>query len=179
MKLENWKTNIAKVENWMQTQDDGIKMALESIIELGNHKSTDDEGRTAFWGSIRNIGSRLEGFPSARVGRESALSSTAQVNVATVAQTVENAFASIGEEYHGVLLSVVVPHGRTGGVYANWSAFCQEMSKKAGSYMMDSIKEKRWDGEEMNGEIPVITPTLTKAERDALEASNEEVAQEE
>ena len=179
MKLDNWKTNVAKVENWMKTQDEGIKMALESIIELGNDKSTDDEGRTAFWGSIRNIGSRLEGFPSARVGRESALSSTAQVNVSTVAQTVENAFASIGEEYHDILLSVIVPHGRTGGVYSNWSAFCQEMSKKAGSYMMDSIKEKRWDGEEMDGQIPTITPTLTKSERNRLEAIGEEVAQEE
>lgn len=179
MKLDNWQTNVAKVEHWMKGQSKGIQMTLENIIALGNDKSTDDDGRTAFWGSIRNIGSRLEGFPSARVGRESTLSSTAQVNVSTVAQTVENAFASIGEEYHGLLLSVIVPHGRTGGVYADWSSFCQEMSKKAGSYMMDSIKEKRWDGEEMNGDIPTITPTLTKAERDAQEASNEEVAQEE
>lgn len=176
MKLENWNTNIAKVRAWMSNglDDEATKVALETTIALGENAS-DDDARSTFWTALRSIGSQAEGFPKARVGQPSLLSSEGQVNVANVVSQVVTAFASITDETsRNIVLSVIVPHGRTGGVYADWNAFCEAMSNDAHNYMMKSIKEERWDGEAMNkAGVPQITPTLTKAERDASAGDDE------
>lgn len=176
MKLENWNTNIAKVRAWMSNglDDEQTKVALETTIALGEN-AKDDDARSTFWTALRSIGSSAEGFPKARVGQPSLLSSAGQVNVATVESQVRSAFASITDTaVQNIVLSVIVPHGRTGGVYENWDAFCESMAESAMAYMMKSIKEQRWNGEAMSkAGVPKITPTLTKAERDALANDNE------
>lgn len=176
MKLENWNTNTAKVRAWMSNEldDDATKLALETTLALGE-AATDDDARSTFWTALRSIGSQCEGFPKARVGQPSLLSASGQVNVATVESQVRSAFASITDEsMQNIVLSVIVPHGRTGGVYANWEALCDAMAESAHGYMMKSIKEDRWDGEAMNkAGVPQITPTPTKAERDALAGDDE------
>ena len=55
----------------------------------------------------------MEGFPSARRGRESTLTEEQEIVLATVEQKVIDALLK-SIEYHDLLLSVIVPHGRTG-----------------------------------------------------------------
>lgn len=168
MKLQNWNTNIAKVRAWMSNEldDEEAMVALNATIALGEN-STDDSVRGTFWTAIRSIGGQHEGFPKARVGQPSLLSTEGQVNVANVMSLVRSAFATIGEdeEMTETLLKVIVPHGRTGGEYESWSAYCEHQAEKAEEYMLKAVKENRWNAEE---DISTIVPLPTKAERDAM-----------
>jgi len=171
MKLENWNINANKVRLWAETQNetDPSIQAIMLSLTLGDNAS-DDDGRSQYWTAIRSFGNGLEGFPSARKGQQSSLSEAQQLVLATVEQTVMSAFAGIPTESHELLLSVIVPHGRTGGVFADWNAFCEDITKKAHNYMMTSIKEDRWDGESVSKSgVPQITPTPTRADMEAEE----------
>jgi hypothetical protein len=176
MKLENYETNTAKVVAWMSngTIDDAGKLALETTMALGNN-ATNDEARSTFWTALRSIGSQYEGFPKARVGQPSLLSTEGQVSVANAVSQVRTAFASMPTEYHEILLAIgIVPHGRTGGVYANWDEACDAMAESSENYIMTAVKEDRWPNQKVNkAGVPQITPRLTKAERDALAGDDE------
>lgn len=180
MKLDNWNTNVAKTQAWMlnELDDEPTRVALEATIALGNN-CENDEARSTFWTAIRSIGSPHEGFPKARVGQPSLLSSEGQVNVANAKNLVTSAFATIGEhadeETIMAVLKVIVPHGRTGGEYESWSAYCDYMGERAEDYMMKAVKENRWDAEE---DISKIVPLPTKAERDAMANTEEAVTEE-
>ena len=171
MKLNNWNINANKVRVWAESLDQNDPKVQAIMISLGlGDNAPDDSMRSSYWTAIRSIGSDMDGFPSARIGRESSLSSNQQIVLDAVEQKVLNAFAAIPTEHHDLVLSVIVPHGRTGGVYQDWEAFTNEMKNKAHSYMLKSIKDKRWDGEttDKNG-VPQITPTPTKADEVADE----------
>ena len=171
MKLKNWNVNANKVRVWAENLDQNDPQVQAIVISLGlGDNAPDDLMRSTYWTAIRSIGGNMDGFPSARIGRESSLTDNQQIVMDAVEQKVLNAFAVIPTEQHDLLLSVIVPHGRTGGVYENWSAFTAEMKSKAHTYMLKSIKDGRWDGEAMNkAGVPQITPTATKAEEVADE----------
>ena len=170
MKLDNWNTNTAKVRAWMSNglDDEQAKVAIEATLMLGDNADTDD-ARSTFWTALRSIGSPYEGFPKARVGQPSVLSSTGQVTVATVESQVRSAFASITENTD-VLLKVILPHGRTGGEFESWDAFVQHMVDTAHDNMMKAVKEDRWNADE---DIMTCTAPLTRAEREALKADDD------
>ena len=75
-----------------------------------------------------------------------------------------SAFASIPTDYHTLMLSVCVPHGRTGGVYADMAAYIAKQLSSAHAEMVKAIKESRWDGVTLVDGVPQITPSPTKAE---------------
>ena len=169
MKIKNWTLNTNKVRAWAENQpkSDNLNAVMLSLT-LGDNAET-DELRSTYWTAIRSIGSTMEGFPSARRGRESTLSDEQELVLATVEENVANAIAQIPTEYHDLIISVIVPHGRTGGVYGSFSELVDSYRSKAHSYMIKSIKEGRWDGQEMNDGVPVIKPTHVKADTEVSE----------
>lgn len=173
MKTDNWNVNANKVRVWAEAQDENDPQIQAIMLSLGlGDNAPNDDMRSTYWTAIRSIGGNMDGFPSARKGRESSLTDSQQIVLDSVEQAVLNAFAAIPTEHHDMLLSVIVPHGRTGGVYADFQAFANEMKSKAHNYMLKSIKEKRWDGEKISKTgVPQITPTPTKAD----EVADEEV----
>jgi len=172
MKMKNWTLNTNKVRAWAENQpkSDNLNAVLLSLT-LGDNAGT-DELRSTYWTAIRSIGSTMEGFPSARRGRESTLTEEQELVLATVEESVAAAIAQIPTESQDMILSVIVPHGRTGGVYGSFSELVDSYRSKAHSYMIKSIKENRWDGLKVdkNG-VPVIEPSPVKAD---MEVSEEE-----
>jgi len=164
MKIDNWTINTNKVRAWAENQEpcDNLTAVMLSL-QLGDN-CDNDELRSTYWTAIRSIGSTMEGFPAARRGRESSLSTEQSQNVSIVEESVVAALSAIPTEYHALLLSVLVPHGRTGGVFEQFSDLVAHSRKQAHNYMLASIKEERWNGEEMVDGIPQITPRPTKAE---------------
>ena len=175
MKQANWNVNTAKVRAWAETQDpsDNLQAVMLSLT-LGDNAAS-DELRSTYWTAIRSIGSTMEGFPSARKGRESTLNEEQQIALATVENVVAKAFASIPTEYHDTLLAVIVPHGRTGGVYDSMEEMTAHYVSAAHGYMVQSIKDGRFNGKLNKAGVPQITPRPTKAERDSNEEESEEV----
>ena len=170
MKMKNWTLNTNKVRAWAENQDpsDNLSAVLLSLT-LGDNAATDDL-RSTYWTAIRSIGSTMEGFPAARRGRESTLTEEQELVLATVEENVASAIASIPTEYHDMLLAVIVPHGRTGGVYTDMAELIAHYKKASHNYMVTSMKENRWDGETVdNNGVPQITPRPTKAEQEDSE----------
>ena len=169
MKIENWKINTNKVRAWAENQEpcDNLTAVMLSL-QLGDNCDNDDL-RSTYWTAIRSIGSTMDGFPAARRGRESSLSEEQLQNVGIVEESVVAAMNAIPTEYHDILLSVIVPHGRTGGVFGTFGDLVANSRKQAHTYMLQSIKDKRWDGLEMDGNVPQITPRPVKAESDDKE----------
>ena len=169
MKKNNWISNANKVRAWAENQDPSDNLSAVMLsLQLGDNAANDDL-RSTYWTAIRSIGSTMDGFPQARRGRESNLSETQELVLATVEESVASAIAQIPTEYHNLILSVIVPHGRTGGVYGSFSELVDSYRSKAHSYMTKSIKEGRWDGLEMNDGVPVIQPTPVKADTEVSE----------
>lgn len=178
MKIKNWNMNTTKVRAWAENQDpsDNLQAVLLSLT-LGDNAGTDDL-RSTYWTAIRSIGSTMDNFPKARRGRESTLTDAQEIVLATVEAKVVAAFASIPTEYHSTLLSVIVPHGRTGGVYEDMNAMGANYEKQAHNYIMSAIKDNRIaltkEGEfalDKQGMLQ-ITPRPSKA--DSSEGSEEE-----
>ena len=178
MKQANWTMNSSKVRTWAETQPESDKLQTIMLsLSLGDNAES-DELRSTYWTAIRSIGSTMDNFPKARRGRESALSENQEIVLANVAVKVVAAFAAIPTEYHSLLLQVIVPHGRTGGVYSDWNTLCTSFEKQAINYIMQSIKDKRVamtdEGEfdlDKSGMLQ-ITPRPTKA--DSSEVDEEE-----
>jgi hypothetical protein len=170
MKMNNWITNATKVRAWAANQDPSDKLSAVMLsLMLGDSAET-DELRSTYWTAIRSIGGTMDGFPSARRGRESTLTDEQEVVVANVEESVASAIASIPTEYHAILLAVIVPHGRTGGVFNDFSDYIDSIKSKAHDYMAKAIKESRWDGLEVDGDdVPQIVPMPTKADKEENE----------
>jgi len=143
MKKTNWITNSNKVRAWAENQDpsDNLQAVMLSL-QLGDLADSDDL-RSTYWTAIRSIGSTMDGFPQARRGRESNLTEGQDLVLATLEETVASAFASIPTEYHELLLTVIVPHGRTGGVYASFDELVANYRKQAHNYIVASMKDGR------------------------------------
>ena len=170
MKMKNWTLNTNKVRAWAENQEpsDNLSAVLLSL-QLGDN-ATSDELRSTYWTAIRSIGSTMEGFPSARRGRESTLTDEQELVLATVEENVASAIAQIPTEYRDMLLAVIVPHGRTGGVYGSFEELVANYKKQAHNYMIKSIKDGRWNGVDVdeNG-VPQIVPTESASDKEAEE----------
>tara|TARA_R110000744_G_scaffold110124_4_gene207776 strand:+ start:246 stop:863 length:618 start_codon:yes stop_codon:yes gene_type:complete len=161
MKLENWNKNTSEVTMWLEKEDRGdVGQAIALSIMLGTNAKT-DELRSTYWTAIRSIGSPYEDFPAARRGRESSMPEAIDLSAISVKNAVTAAFADISEP--SLITTVILPHGRTGGAYADIQAYADSMGKKAYNALTQAYKDGRWLGE-MNGLIPVMTPPATKAD---------------
>ena len=160
MKIENWKKNTGEVLAWLELEDRGdVGQAISLSIMLGNNCDS-DELRSTYWTAIRSIGSPYEDFPAARRGRESALPDDIEAFATSVKNAVYAAFVGITDAE--LLMTVILPHGRTGGSYASIQEYAKDMAKKAYNALVKGYKEGRWDGT-MNGEIPALTPPAVKS----------------
>ncbi|MAP53965.1 MAG: hypothetical protein CL605_03595 [Altibacter sp.] len=160
MNEKNWIKNTSEVSLWLEKEDRGDNgKAIELSIMLGNN-SNDDDMRSTYWTAIRSIGSVYADFPKARRGRESALPDEVEQNAISVKNAVYAAFAGISNQ--DVVLAAVLPHGRTGGAYADIDALATHYAKQAYNALVKGYKEGRWDGS-MNGEIPTMTPPAVKS----------------
>lgn len=161
MKLENWNINAAQVSLWLKKEDRPVNPAIELSIMLGNDAENDDE-RDTYWGAIRNLGKKYSDFPMARRGRESDIPQEVVLNATSVKNTVIDAFAGISNP--DVILSVILPHGRTGGAYGSIEELAQDMGDKAYRTLLKAYNakpEQRWDGS-MDGNVPLMTPPPVK-----------------
>lgn len=171
MKMNNWTTNATKVRAWAGNQPESDKLnAVMLSLTLGESADS-DELRSTYWTAIRSIGSTMDGFPSARRGRESGLTDEVEIVLANVEGVVATAIATIPTEFHPMLLSVIVPHGRTGGKFEEFGDLVSHIKKQAHNYMLTSIKENRWNGEDVDKKtgVPQITPRPTKADTEGEE----------
>jgi hypothetical protein len=160
MKIENWIKNTNEVQAWLELEDRGdVGQAISLSIMLGNN-CNDDELRSTYWTAIRSIGSPYESFPKARRGRESALPDEVELNATSAKNMVYAAFAGITNPE--LIMTVILPHGRTGGAYSSVDEFAKNMAKKAYNALVQGYKDGRWDGS-MNGEIPALTPPAVKS----------------
>ena len=145
----------------LELEDRGdVGQAISLSIMLGNN-CNDDDLRSTYWTAIRSIGSPYESFPKARRGRESALPELVELNATSVKNAVYAAFVGISNTE--LLMTVILPHGRTGGAYSSVEDYAKNMAKKAYNALVQGYKEGRWDGT-MNGEIPAMTPPAVKAD---------------
>ncbi len=141
------------------------------MLGLGD-QTENDEVRSVYLTAVRNIGKGIDGF-SFYSGRPSENYTPEQeANLLTVANVVRSAYASIPTDMQTVLLKVKIPHGRTGGEFADFDALIDDEVRKAQNVMKTAIKDKRWDALSMDGNVPQITPTAVKA--DSSEVSEEE-----
>ena len=155
MKKDNWIANTNRVKAWLEVKERGeAGDAILFTIGLGD-KSKREEMLTNYWTAIRNIGSDFDDFPKARVGQNDVLDTQSRANADSVHANLMNVFATIGEDE--LILTTVLPHGRTGGVYDSMQSFAKVMADKAVRDLVTAYKEKRWTGE-MNGNVPVVTP---------------------
>jgi len=169
MKIDNWTINTNKVRAWSVNQDpcDNLTAVMLSL-QLGDNCNNDDL-RSTYWTAIRSIGSTMEGFPAARRGRESSLTTVQAQNVSIAEEALVAAMNAIPTEFHKIMLAVLVPHGRTGGVFEQYSDLVANSRKQGHNYMLASIKEERWNGEDMDEEVPKIAPRPTSDEKEESE----------
>jgi len=168
MNIKNWTKNTTEVTLWLEKEDRGEHaQAIELSIMLGNN-SNDDDMRSTYWTAIRSIGSAFADFPKARRGREPSIPEEADQHATSVKNAVYSAFVGISNPE--LLLTVILPHGRTGGSYADIEAMANHYAKQAYNALVKAYKEGRWDGT-MNGEIPTMTPPAVKS---ASEVEEEE-----
>lgn len=178
MKHSNWIRNANMVKVWAESQEDCDQLqAINLSLTLGDMAGT-DELRSTYWTAIRSIGSTMANFPKARKGRESGLTDSQDLVLQTVIAKLTNAFAQIGSDSQTDILTYLVPHGRTGGVYETFEEYVNQQVKSAKAYIAKSMKENRVEmdseGEfvlDANDNL-VITPTPTKG--DSVEGSTEE-----
>ena len=162
MKLNNWNINTAKVTEWLHETKQGKSdngQAITLSITLGNNCDSDDL-RSTYWTAIRSIGSALDDFPMARTGRPSALPDDLELSATSVRNVVVAAFAAITNPE--VMLTVILPHGRTGGSYDSIEDLANAFGQKAYDALVKGHKDNRWDGT-MDGNVPVMTPPPVKA----------------
>ena len=164
MKQNNWNRNSALVRLFLdEVEDDNLhKATLLGTLDLGDQAENDDM-RTVYWTAVRNMGKGLEGFPSFAGRPSENYTPEQEANILAVVNAVKSAYASIPTEYHAMLLKVKIPHGRTGGEFADFDAMVDDEVRKVQNVMKTAIKEKRWDALSMDGNSPQITPTVVKA----------------
>lgn len=169
MKLNNWNENAIKVRTWLESLEESTStQAIALSLMLGDNAKDDDE-RTQFWGAVRSIGGKMEGFPQARRGNQPQYSEETTACIALAEQMVANAYASIPTEHHHVFECLFFPHGRTGGMYSTYQDYVDAQKAKAVDNIAKAIKDGRWDEKKMTKQgLPVITPLPTKEEREAM-----------
>ena len=159
MNTKNWTKNTNAVLAWLEREERGDNgKAIELSIMLGNGAENDDM-RSTYWTAIRSIGSVYDDFPVARRGRESSLPDDVEQNALSVKNAVQSAFATIGSA--DLILQVILPHGRTGGAFADIEALAENYAEKAYKALLTGYKEGRWDGS-LDGDSPNMPPPAVK-----------------
>jgi len=166
MKENNWNENANKVRTWLEKEDRGrTNQAISLSLMLGDDAANDDE-RTSFWSAIRAIGSKYDDFPLARRGTQNQAPEQVQAVANSVKSRLYDVFVAIGDP--SLVISVMRPHGRTGGIYATIEDYATAMSKWGFDEVLKAHKERGYMGE-MDGDNPKLPPVPVKGKKEVLE----------
>ena len=155
MENENWITKSGEIRTWLQHNDAGAMATVISVNLDAGDQATSDEDRDRFWEAIRALCKTLPNSPIKK-GRGSTLDPAIQANVDSVSNRIQTAFASITDA--DLILEVCLPHGKTGGAYADIDAFASDMAQKAIRTLKTGLKEERWDGSMTEENLTGMTP---------------------
>ena len=175
MKEENWIRNTNPIRAWLNDEEETPKtQIIKGTIALGD-EAENDEMRATYWVAIRNMGKGCDTFPQSNIGKPSTLPQEVQDNVLTVKNRLVRAFAEVGEQ--DLIMTVMFPHGKTGGAYPSFEDWVNAMAKKGVDALIKGYRakpEQRWNGEMVDG-LPTLTPPPVKAKKaEADEVSEEE-----
>jgi len=149
-----WNEKANTVDAWMEHNDAGsmavVLTAQNDLLKanVGNPTEADQ-----IWAAIRAIAKML---PNSfiRPGRAPSLNPEIQAAVDSVAHRVETAYAGFYEANWDLLSAIVLPHGKTGGHYANAQDAASYMNDRTVRILKAALKEGRWNGQ-ADGGMPV------------------------
>ena len=155
MKDENyWTEKTQTVDAWMEQNDAGtLAVVLTAQNELLKANVANPTEADQIWAAIRAIAKMLPNT-FIRPGRQGSLSPEKQAAVDSVAHAVETAYAEFYEVNWDLLSAIVLPHGKTGGHYANAQDAASYMNGRTTRILKEAMKDGRWMGEANEG-MPV------------------------
>ena len=175
MDMEKWTQRSTDIREWLKHNDAGAMATLiEQTLDAGDDSGQPEE-LDRFWEAVRAICKTLPNTPI-KQGRGSTLAPAIQACVDGVVNRIETAFAAIGDS--DLLLEVMLPHGKTGGSYADIDAFAHDMATKAQRVLKAALKEERWNGTMTDDGLTGLTPPVkdTTDNEEEVEDSMEDSA---
>jgi len=166
MDENKWAEKSNDIREWLKHNDAGAMNALiAQTLDAGDSASNDDE-RNRFWEAVRAICKTLPNSPIKK-GRGSTLEPAIQACVDGVVNRIQNAFVTISDS--DLILEVMLPHGKTGGAYADIEAFAKDMSMKAQRVLKAALKDGRWDGTMTEDNLTGLTPPVKESDSESSE----------
>ena len=175
MEQEKWITKSNEIRAWLEHNDAGAMGAVITVnLDAGDSAASDDD-RNRFWEAVRALCKTLPNSPIKK-GRGSTLDPAIQAVVDSVSNRIQNAFVTISDAE--LLLEVMLPHGKTGGAYADIEALASDMATKAVRVLKAALKDGRWDGTMSDSGLTGMTPPMksNSSDEEETEESQEEDA---
>ncbi len=173
MDMEKWTQRSTDIREWLKHNDAGAMATLiEQTLDAGDNSDNMEE-LDRFWEAVRAICKTLPNTPI-KQGRGSTLAPAIQACVDGVVNRIQTAFAVIGDS--DLILEVMLPHGKTGGAYADIDAFANDMATKAQRVLKAALKDGRWNGTMTEDGLTGLTPPVkqTSDNEESDEDSTEE-----
>jgi len=146
-----WNDKTAQVDAWMDHNDAGsmkpVMEAQNALLKANVGNPTEAEN---IWAAIRAIAKLLPNT-FIRPGRAPGLNPELQASVDSVAHRVETAYAEFYDAHWELLSAIVLPHGKTGGHYANAQDAASYMNDRTVRILKTAMKDGRWEGKSEDG----------------------------
>ena len=166
MEQEKWITKSNEIRAWLEHNDAGAMGAVITVnLDAGDSAASDDD-RNRFWEAVRALCKTLPNSPIKK-GRGSTLDPAIQAVVDSVSNRIQNAFVTISDA--DLLLEVMLPHGKTGGAYADIDAFSKDMAMKAQRVLKAALKDGRWNGQMTEDNLTGLTPPVKESDSESKE----------
>tara|TARA_R100000329_G_scaffold64553_1_gene57339 strand:+ start:361 stop:855 length:495 start_codon:yes stop_codon:yes gene_type:complete len=158
MDREKYTNKTNEILTWLDVNDAG---AMDSVIRTNIQAGMDseDENLDRFWAAVRAVCGTLPVSPI-RHGQPSSLAPEIQASVDNVVNRVTDAFVSLGD--YELMLEVILPHGKTGGAYADMGVLAADFGKKVERTLKAALKDGRWDGKLNKNGLTGMTPPPVK-----------------
>lgn len=169
MENDKWIMKSNEIRAWLKHNDAGAMSTVITVNLDAGDEAASDEDRNRFWEAVRALCKTLPNSPIKK-GRGSTLEPAIQACVDSVQNRVQTAFATISDS--DLILEVMLPHGKTGGVYADIDAFAKDMATKAVRVLKAALKDNRWDGTMTDDELTNMTPLVKETSDNEEEAED-------
>jgi len=157
MEQDKWNSKSNGIRAWLEHNDAGAMGAVITVNLDAGDNAASDEDRNRFWEAVRALCKTLPNSPIQK-GRGSTLEPAIQACVDGVSNRIQDAFVTISDAE--LLLEVMLPHGKTGGAYADIEALAKDMATKAVRVLKAALKEERWDGTMTKDGLTGMTPPM-------------------
>jgi len=157
MENDKWIMKSNEIRAWLQHNDAGAMTNVITVNLDAGDEAASDEDRNRFWEAVRALCKTLPNSPIKK-GRGSTLEPAIQAVVDSVQNRIQDAFATITDS--ALVLEVMLPHGKTGGVYADIDAYAKDMATKAVRVLKAGLKDNRWDGTLTDDGLTNMTPLV-------------------